>query len=258
MVEQINLIPMAGAGQRFLDAGYTTAKPLIPVDGEPMIAHAAGCLPAADRWIFVCRQEHIDDYAIDRELKTMFDPADVISVAALTEGQACTCLLARDMIPADACVTIGACDNAMTYDRNAYQSVMEEPGVDAIIWTFRQNPAVLQDPRMYGWVSVGADDTVTGVSVKIPISDTPMNDHAVIGAFTFRRWADFVRCSDTMIEADRRIRNEFYVDEAMNLAVELGLRVKVFEVDRYICWGTPQDLDTYNYWAGYFRKTRNV
>jgi hypothetical protein len=56
-----------------------------------------------------------------------------------------------------------------------------------------------------------------------------------------------------MIEAERRIRNEFYVDEAMNLAVELGLRVKVFEVDRYICWGTPRDLDTYNYWAGYFR-----
>lgn len=258
MPPRINLIPMAGAGQRFLDAGYTTAKPLIPVENKPMIAHAAGCLPDADRWIFVCRQEHIDDYKIDRELAALFDPAEVIPVAGLTEGQACTCLLARDAIPGDACVTIGACDNAMTYDRIRYQSVISDPDVDALIWTFRRNPAVLQDPRMYGWVKVDTGDTVTGVSVKIPISDEPMNDHAVIGAFTFRRWADFVRSCDAMIAADRRIKSEFYVDEAMNLAVELGLRVKVFEVDRYICWGTPQDLDVYNYWAGYFRGPSSV
>ena len=79
-----------------------------------------------------------------------------------------------------------------------------------------------------------------------------MNDHAVIGAFTFKRAKDFVIAAETMILTNRRIKNEFYVDEVMNVAVEQGLRVKVFEVQHYICWGTPRDLDTYNYWHGWF------
>jgi len=244
---------MAGAGQRFLDAGYGVAKPLIDIDGRPMIAHAAGCLPPADLWIFVCREHHIKEFAIDDHLREHFDPVEVVSVAELTEGQACTCMLAADLLRDDDQLTIGACDNAMTYDAEQFAERMSGDGVDGLIWTFRRNPAVLQDPTMYGWVKVADDEKVTGLSVKIPISDNPMNDHAVIGAFTFARAGDFVRSVEEMIAQNRRIKNEFYMDEAMNLAVELDLDIRAFEVDRYVCWGTPQDLDVYNYWSGYFR-----
>ena len=243
---------MAGAGQRFADAGYAMPKPLIPVAGRPMIVRAAGCLPPPDQWVFVCRQEHIAQAQIDRELETLFPPATVVSVDHLTAGQACTCLLAKAHLPADAVLTIGACDNAMTYPAAQFESELAAPEVDALIWTFRHNPAVLQDPRMYGWVDADAAGRVRRVSVKVPLSDQPMNDHAVIGAFTFKRAGDFVAVAEAMIRANRRIKNEFYVDEAMNVAVEQGLRVKVFAVDRYICWGTPRDLDTFNYWRGYF------
>jgi dTDP-glucose pyrophosphorylase len=255
MPKRINLIPMAGAGQRFADVGYTLPKPLIPVAGQPMIVRAAGCLPKPDEWIFVCRQEHIAQAQIDRELKKLFTPAEIISVDRLTEGQACTCLLAKDKLDPNAILTIGACDNAMNYDLAKFEAAIYAPDCDALIWTFRNNPAVLQDPRMYGWVDADAAGRVRRVSVKVPISDKPMNDHAVIGAFTFKRAGDFVNAAEAMIRANRRIKNEFYVDEAMNLAVEQGLRVKVFEVEHYICWGTPRDLDTYNYWRGWFADT---
>ena len=255
MPKRINLIPMAGAGQRFADVGYTLPKPLIPVAGKPMIVRAAGCLPKPDQWVFVCRQEHIAQAQIDRELKKLFSPAEIISVDRLTEGQACTCLLAKEKMPSDAVLTIGACDNAMNYDAAKFEAAIAAPDCDALIWTFRNNPAVLQDPRMYGWVDADAAGRVRRVSVKVPISDQPMNDHAVIGAFTFKRAKDFVDAAEAMIRANRRIKNEFYVDEAMNVAVEQGLRVKVFEVQHYICWGTPRDLDTYNYWHGWFTDT---
>jgi dTDP-glucose pyrophosphorylase len=212
-------------------------------------------LPKPDQWIFVCRQEHIAQAQIDRELKRLFTPAEIISVDRLTEGQACTCLLAKDQLTPDAVLTIGACDNAMNYDPAKFEAAISAPDCDALIWTFRRNPAVLQDPRMYGWVEVDAANRVRRVSVKVPISDQPMNDHAVIGAFTFKRAGDFVNAAEAMIRANRRIKNEFYVDEAMNLAVEQGLRVKVFEVEHYICWGTPRDLDTFNYWHGWFSDT---
>lgn len=252
MSKRINLIPMAGAGQRFVDAGYGMPKPLIPVAGKPMIVRAAGCLPPPDEWVFVCRQEHIAQAQIDDELKKLFHPAKIVSVNHLTEGQACTCLLAKEHLETNAILTIGACDNAMTYDAAKFELQIAAPDVDALIWTFRKNPAVLQDPRMYGWVDADAAGSVRRVSVKVPLSDKPINDHAVIGAFTFKRAGDFVAAAEAMIRANRRIRNEFYVDEVMNVAVEQGLRVKVFEVDRYICWGTPRDLDTFNYWHGYF------
>src|SRR5919198_1269338 len=94
MIRRINLIPMAGAGKRFADAGYAVPKPLIPVAGLPMVVRAARALPATDHWIFVCRTEHVRDAGIDLELKRHFSPATVLTVDNSTEGQASTCLIA--------------------------------------------------------------------------------------------------------------------------------------------------------------------
>ena len=138
-------------------------------------------------------------------------------------------------------------------DVSALDALFAAGGADAAIWTFRHNPAVLQNPRMYGWVEVDGQ-RAKRVSCKVPVSDCPIEDHAVIGSFTFRRAGEFLSCADALISADRRINNEFYVDEVMNVAIERGLRVYVFEVDRYICWGTPQDVDTYHYWLSYLRQ----
>ena len=243
---------MAGAGQRFVDRGYTTPKPLLPIKGVPMVNRAANSLPRADKWIFAVRAEHIEQSGIDKVLFSQFSPCEIVAVESLTEGQACTCLLARDHLSSDDWLNIGACDNAMIWDQEKFDALQSNNKVDGIIWTFRRNPAVLQDPRMYGWVKTNDQEQALSVSVKIPISDDPMNDHAVIGAFSFRRATDFLRCADDMIAQNRRIKKEFYVDELMNVAIENGLQIHVFEVDYYVCWGTPQDLDTYTYWSGYF------
>jgi dTDP-glucose pyrophosphorylase len=246
---------MAGAGQRFVKAGFTVPKPLIPVGGVPMAVRAARSLPAADQWLFVCREEHLRQARIEAVLQQHFAGAVIIGVEELTQGQVCTCLLAKPHLRADDALTIGACDNAMTYAPAALKNLQADPQVDAWIWTFRHNPAVLQNPRMYGWVAVDRQNYVQRVSCKVPLSDTPMNDHAVIGAFTFKRAADFLACSEAAVAANRRINGEFYMDEAMNVAIESGLKVKVFEVDRYICWGTPQDVALYDYWRDYFQQT---
>jgi dTDP-glucose pyrophosphorylase len=248
MQKKINLIPMAGSGRRFLDAGYRTPKPLLPIppSNEPMAVRAARCLPPAEQWIFVCRAHHIQDHQIDRMLRSRFPDASIIRVDHQTEGQACTAMLAVPLMDDEDFLTIGACDNGMRYDSKAWTALCRDPGIDAVIWTFRNNPAVLQNPAMYGWVQVErGGNRVIRVSVKIPLSGSPMNDHAVIGCFSFRRVAVFRHAVESMMKAGRRIRNEFYIDEAMNMAIELGYRVSVFEVDSYVCWGTPGDFETY-------------
>jgi dTDP-glucose pyrophosphorylase len=240
MSRRVNLIPMAGAGQRFVDAGYRVPKPLIDVAGQPMIVRAARSLPPPDLWIFVCRAEHVAEAGIDRTLQRLFSPCRVITVDRLTEGQASTCLLARDALRADDVLNIGACDNAMTWSPGAYARALAD--ADFLVWTFRNHPLVLRDPRMYGWVREGADGRVAAVSVKVPISNQPLRDHAVIGAFTFRRAGLFCDAVDDMIQANARIRNEFYVDQAINFALARGACGRAFEVERYFGWGTPQDL----------------
>ncbi|MBI4407870.1 MAG: glycosyltransferase family 2 protein [Candidatus Kerfeldbacteria bacterium] len=247
------LIPLAGAGSRFAQAGYTDPKPLIPVDGQPMIVRATADLPPAQRWVFICRSEHLANYPLRQTLEQVYPGCTIIDLDYLTEGQASTCLLAKDYINTDDALLIGACDNGITYDQAAWQHLLEDETVDAIIFTFRNNVTVERNPKAYGWVAVNADQTVQKVSVKVPISEDPIHDHAVVGAFWFRHGRDFVRSAEDMIKHNTRINNEFYVDECMNNAVQLGLKVKVFEIDKYICWGTPNDLLTYNYWREYFQ-----
>ena len=242
-MRRVNLIPMAGEGQRFIDAGYKTPKPLIDIDGLPMVVWAAKSLPSADLWIFICRESHIKGAKIDKVLTKHFPGAIILSVDKLTEGQASTCLLARDHLRPDDHLTIGACDNGMKYNQESYEQLIKNH--DALIWTFRNNPAVLQNPKMYGWVSVDESCRATGVSCKVPISDNPLHDHAVVGTFSFNKAGYFLECTDEMINKNRRINNEFYLDVVLDECVLNGYNVSPFEIDNYICWGTPKDLEVY-------------
>ncbi|EKD79357.1 MAG: Nucleotidyl transferase [uncultured bacterium] len=249
------LIPLAGAGSRFAQAGYTDPKPLIPVDGQPMIIRATADLPSGNQWVFICRAEHLAYYPLRQTLEQAYPGCQIIPIDYLTEGQASTCLLAKDYINNEQALLIGACDNGITYHQARWQQLMDDSTVDALIFTFRNNVTVERNPKAYGWVEVNPDQTVKHVSVKMPISKDPIHDHAVVGAFWFRQGKMFVQAAEEMIKKNTRINNEFYVDECMNNAVQLGVRVKVFEIDKYICWGTPNDLLTYNYWQEYFQAT---
>jgi len=248
------LIPMAGAGKRFYDEGYLQPKPLIEVSGKPMIIKAVEALPGGEDYIFICRKEHLEENQIDKLLKDTFPNTNVIAIDYLTEGQASTCMLAHNNVPLGNQLLIGPCDNGMTWDYEKFQQQIEDESVDALIWTFRNNSTVQRNPKMYGWIVVDENENAKKVSCKVPISDDPVNDHAIIGTFWFRKAEDFFFYANKMISKNRRINNEFYVDEVMNELIEDGKKVKVFEVNKYICWGTPNDLRTYNYWEDYFKK----
>lgn len=243
---------MAGEGKRFKEGGYNIPKPLIPVSGKPMIIKAADSLPKSDKWIFICRKEHIADFKIDQVLNDYASSVKVLSVDKLTEGQASTCLLAKDLINNEKELTIGACDNGMIWDRAKFEKLKNE--ADCLIWTFRNNTAVKKKPEAYGWVVTDDEGNALKTSVKIPISDNPMKDHAIIGTFWFKRGNIFVDAAESMIKNNDRINNEFYVDQCINYVIKAGYKVKVFEVEKYICWGTPEDLEKFQYWEEFFSK----
>lgn len=247
----VTLIPLSGKGRRFADEGYAVPKPLIEVSGEPMVLQAAAHLPSSARQTFVCLAEHLNSSDLRAKLLSRYPTAKVVGLEAVTAGQACSCeagLLDEDP---NAELLIGACDNGMVWDAERYGRLLDE-GVDAVVWSFRHHPSVEAHPEMYGWLDVAEDGTVRRASVKVPISDDPYNDHAIVGTFFFRRVRHFKEALRRLYGQGARVNGEYYVDSCVNELIAMGLKVKAFEVDNYVCWGTPNDLRTYEYWQRFF------
>ena len=249
----ITLIPLAGRGSRFAKVGYKDPKPLIDVSGKPMIIQAANSLPNSSMQIFVTLQEHLDNYPLENTLKNEYINSKIVSIDEVTEGQAITCSLGLKDVDTNASLLIAATDNGMIYDKEKYQILIEDKTVDAVIFTFKNHISSKNNPQMYGWVKT-EDNSATGVSVKVPISDDPYNDHAIVGTFWFKKVEYFNKALKSLIAKDIRVNGEYYVDSLMGELIELGLNVRVFEVDDYICWGTPDDYETFVYWQSFFHK----
>ena len=248
------LVPMAGAGERFSRAGYAEPKPLVPVAGRPMVQRALATLPPARRWIAACQAEHLQHPALEAALCQAGRSLEIIPVAALTEGQASTCLLARERLDPDAPLLIAPCDTALVYDEARYTALTADPGVDCLVWTFRDHPHANRHPRQYGWVRAGADGAVQSISCKVPLGDDVRGDPGIIGAFWFRKARFFLEAADGLIAQNRRVNGEFYVDTAIDVLVEQGRRAFVFDVEHFICLGTPDDVRTFEYWERYFHQ----
>lgn len=263
------LIPMAGEGQRFKDVGYTTSKPAILTydrkDGtqKPMVVLATLDLPGAanpdNQLIFVDRDFHKTD-GVEAVILKHFPWAKIITVEKLTEGQACTCLLAKEWINNDEELLIAGCDNGMDFNSEEYERLKREN--DVIVFTYTDNEAVLKNPNAYGWMIVDENNKITATSIKKAISDNPLKDHAVVATFWFKQGSIFVKATEKMIAENDRINNEFYVDQVVKHALDLGYQASVFDINRYICWGTPIDYEiyqkTYEYWKGFMRKEKLI
>jgi NDP-sugar pyrophosphorylase family protein len=245
------ILPMAGKGERFSSRGYEQPKPLIPVNGYPMIISAVKSLPKFKDSRFICLEKHAEELIIDREIQKYYPNASVLTIDGVTEGQACTVHLATKNLD-DEPILISACDNGACYDEAKFLDLVNDETVDVIVWSFRNNQTSKINPDMYSWLDVDENDSVWNVSCKkTPVGD-PLKTHAIIGTFYYRRARDFNDGFEENRDRDIRTAGEFYVDDILNRNIEAGLNVKVFEVDNYVGWGTPDDYETYNYWREHF------
>jgi NDP-sugar pyrophosphorylase family protein len=250
----LTLIPLAGHGSRFTNAGYKDPKPLIKVSGKPMIVQAAKSLPNSENHIFVTLNDHLENYPLEKVLKNEYPKSDIITINEVTKGQAITCSIGLKDSNINSSLLIAATDNGMIYDRIKYQKLIEDENVDAIVFTFRHHISSKNNPHMYGWVKTDNNQNAKGVSVKSPISDNPYYDHAIVGTFYFSKIAYFNQALESLLNKDIKVNGEYYVDSLIGEVIDQGLNVKVFEIEDYICWGTPDDYETFIYWQSFFHK----
>ena len=253
------ILPMAGRGTRFSEYGYNLPKPLLPIDNQSMFLKAVDNLPISDFNIFITLEEHEELYSINKLIKDNFKNADIINLTETTEGQACTCELAirKKELNLELPIMISACDNGVYYDSDKYLQLLDDESIDIIVWTFRNNQSSKNNPDMYAWIEVDDDNNALYVSCKKFIYDDPLNTHAIIGTMFFRKSKYFLEGLNKNYKEGIKTNNEFYVDDILNQNIKSGLKVKIFEVRNYICWGTPDDYKTYNYWNDFFDKNKN-
>lgn len=226
------LIPMAGAGSRFSAAGYTFPKPLIEVRGKPMIQVVVENLNVDAHFIFIVQKEHYEKYNLKQLLNLIAPGCDVIQVDGLTEGAACTTLLAKELIDSNSPLLMANSDQFVEWNSNECLYAFTAEGIDGGIVTFKAT-----HPK---WSFAKVDETgfVTEVAEKNPISDI-----ATAGIYYWKHGSDYVKYAEQMIAKNIRTNNEFYVCPVFNEAIGDGRKIRVKNIEKMWGIGTPEDLN---------------
>ena len=228
------LIPMAGAGSRFEQAGYTFPKPLIEVKGKPMIQVVVDNLNIKANYIYVVQKKHREKYNLDTLLNLITPNCKIVETEGVTEGAACTTLLAKEYIDNDNPLFFANSDQFVEWDSNEFMYKMNETDVDGGIVSFRAT-----HPK-WSFAKIDDDGFVTEVAEKNPISDI-----ATVGYYYWKHGSDFVKYAEQMIDRNIRVNNEFYVCPVFNQAIEDEKKIITFDVPKMWGLGTPEDLNYY-------------
>ena len=234
------VLPIAGRGNRFASAGYALPKPLIPIHGVPMVEVVVRQIrpQRPHRFIFLVLADHLRQTHLREVLEEAAPGGVIVPVPGVTEGAACTVLLARELIDNDDPLMLANSDQYVEADINRYLEAMNRASVDGLIMTFRSNHPKWSYARLddAGWVCEVVEKQV-------------VSEYATVGIYNVRRGSDFVGAADAMIRRNLRVNNEFYVAPAYNQLIERGATIATYDIgtegDGMHGLGTPEDLERF-------------
>ena len=235
-------MPMAGEGSRFRDAGWTTPKPLIELDGKPLFIRAIESVKVDGvpmKYSFIVRQEHIDEYGVDKGIKEILPDARIYSVKQTTRGAVETCLIAEPGIADDDAVIVMDCDLEFRSKKysDIIKSVLEMPAEEAkggALVSFES------DLPKYSYAEVGEDGLVKRTAEKEVISN-----HALCGAYFFSSGKEFKQAAHRLLDEPVMLKPEYYVSLLYNYLLKDGAPVMLAPMEMYRSYGTPEELNQF-------------
>jgi len=248
------VIPMSGSGERFKRAGYTVPKPLIEIEGKPVIAHVIALFPGESDFLFICSNDHLNDphLHLADTLKKYCPTAKIVGIAPHKQGPVHAVLQAADHIKQNEPVLVSYCDYSARWDFAAFKKFVTDTKCDgAVIGYTGVHPHMLRNHN-YGYVQV-TGDRVTDIREKQPYTDTPMNEIALCGAYYFRDGRTMLDAFHDLSRHDElRIKDEHYVSLAYKSLLARGADIRTFLLEQFMQWGTPEDLRDYLYYSNLF------
>lgn len=248
------IIPMAGSGRRFLEAGYKELKPLIVVDGKPMIQWVLNLFPSENDVLFICRKDHLES-GLAEQLKGISPGARLKGVTPHLQGPVMSLQLAIDEIPDSEECLVFYCDFFMLWDYEDFKKNLD--GADGVIPCYTGfHPHLMHSQNVYASCRMNERKEVLEVREKHFFGDDKMSCSHSPGVYYFREGRILKHYVKELLTKNQSIHGEFYVSMLYQLMIEDGLKIMGYDKISHFCqWGTPRDLEDYLYWTTRLRRT---
>ncbi|MEW5896151.1 MAG: sugar phosphate nucleotidyltransferase [Nanoarchaeota archaeon] len=248
------IIPMAGKGKRYNEVYFNTPKPLIEIDGKPMIEHVVNLFSPEDEFIFICNETDLEKTNLRQVLQGISPNGKIIAVSfeKIRYGPVYSCAEAFDLINDDEEVIVNYCDFTQKWDYKNFLHTVRTKRCDGAIPSFRGfHPASLGD-TYYAYMKIDENNYVTELREKESFSENRMEDFSSTGTYYFKKGALLKEYAKRVIETGFNVKGEAYLTLPFILMLRDGLKILNYEVNKFICWGTPRDYEIYKFWSEFF------
>ncbi|MCD4830513.1 MAG: NTP transferase domain-containing protein [Anaerohalosphaeraceae bacterium] len=247
------IIPMAGHSRRFKQAGYERPKPFIMIDGRPVIELVCQMFSPEDKFIFICNKEHLANDEYLKILKSIVRNYQIIEIDPHEYGPTYSVLQAADYIgDENEPIIINYCDFLMQWNYRHF--LLKAAQHDGAIPVFRGlHPASYGD-TYYAYIKANEKLEMIELREKASFTNDRISEFASTGTYYIDSWKTFVIYANKLMETSLESNVEYYCSLLFNYMVRDGKNICLFEVDKFICLGTPSDIEEYIFWAEYFLK----
>ena len=248
------IIPMSGKGKRYNDAAFHGPKPLIEIDGKPMIQHVVNLFSPQDEFIFICNEHHLQTTNMQEIITKLVPKYKIISVTdeQIAGGPIHTCSHAFNLIEDDEEVIVNYCDFVVQWNYEDFLAKVRSIPCAGAIPSFKGfHPASLGD-TYYAYLKADKENYITELREKEPFSENRMNDYASTGTYYFKNGSLLKKYAKQVMDLGMNVKGEAYVTLPYILMIQAGLNILNYEVEKFICLGTPRDYEIYKFWSEFF------
>ncbi len=249
------IIPMAGMGWRFIKEGYNIPKPLIKVDGKPIIQHIIELFPGEEDFIFICNKQHLKETEMRSLLQKLKPKSQIIEIDYQKKGPVYGgVILVEEYVPDKEPVILSYCDYSLVWDYEKFKKTINESNVDSISVCYKGFHPHLIGPNLYAGVKTWENNLAIEVKEKHSYTKDKMETWQQAGLFYFKTGEILKKYARKVYETEEAINGEHYISQLFTPMIKEGLNSLVYPVETFIQWGTPQDLEEYESWSYYIHK----
>lgn len=246
------IIPMSGVGRRFLKEGYRTPKPLLHIEGKPMIQHVVERFDNPENILFICNMDHLKKTPMLDVLTKIAPQAKIVGIDAHKLGPVHALNKVKNFITNDDEVVVNYCDFNWGWDYQKFKQMLNESNCQGAIPGYTGfHPHLVHNPY-YAGCDHDEDHNLVDIKEKHRYTIDPKETFHSSGTYYFRSGELLKKYSQMLVDKNMSLKGEFYVSMIYQLMLEDGLPIKVFPIEHMCQWGTPQDFQEYVEWSDAF------
>lgn len=247
------IIPMSGVGSRFQRAGYKVIKPLIKVDGHPMVEHVINMFPGKDDFIFICNKEHLALTNLKEVLLGIKPSGEIVAIDPHKMGPVYAVLKAKELIDDNEQVMVSYCDFSVYWDYDDFKKTVRNKLCDGCVTAYKGFHPHLLGEGFYAGMQSDEENNMLEIREKHSFTENKMDSYQSAGSYYFSKGSYIKKYFQLLMDKNMNINGEYYVSSVYQLMKQDGLKIHIYDLLHFLQWGTPEDLEEYTYWSGYFR-----